>query len=69
MKDGLNVVNGENHWYLNGKKHREDGPAVEYPDGDKHWYIDNKQYSLNNWLNNHPTMTIEEKILFKLTWG
>jgi len=26
-------------WYLNGKLHREDGPAVEGVNGDKSWYI------------------------------
>ena len=24
--------------------HREDGPAVEYPDGDKSWYINGKRH-------------------------
>jgi len=24
---------------LNGKFHRENGPALEYTDGEKHWYI------------------------------
>jgi hypothetical protein len=31
-------------WYLNGKRHREDGPAVEYPDGNKSWYINGKRH-------------------------
>jgi hypothetical protein len=31
--------NGTKYWYLNGKLHREDGPAVEYADGTKHWYL------------------------------
>ena len=30
------------YWYLNGKLHREDGPAVEYPDGTKKWYRNGK---------------------------
>jgi hypothetical protein len=30
---------GTKHWYLNGKRHREDGPAIEYSDGSKHWYL------------------------------
>ena len=32
-------TNGTKYWYLNGKYHREDGPAVEYADGDKSWYL------------------------------
>ena len=26
-------------WYLNGKLHREDGPAVERSNGDKEWWL------------------------------
>ena len=29
---------GVKRWKLNGKFHREDGPAIEYPNGDKFWY-------------------------------
>jgi antitoxin component YwqK of YwqJK toxin-antitoxin module len=29
-------------WFLNGKPHREDGPAVEYADGTKFWYLNGK---------------------------
>jgi len=35
---------GTKRWYLNGKLHREDGPAVEYPDGSKYWYINGKYH-------------------------
>ena len=31
--------NGCRIWYLNGKRHREDGPAVEHPDGSKEWFL------------------------------
>jgi hypothetical protein len=31
---------GSKMWYLYGKRHREDGPAVELAHGDKHWYMD-----------------------------
>jgi hypothetical protein len=27
--------NGDKYWFLNDKRHREDGPAVEYNNGDK----------------------------------
>ena len=33
---------GTKRWYLNGKHHREDGPAVEYANGDKEWYLNGK---------------------------
>lgn len=38
--------NGDKEWFLNGKRHREDGPAVERSNGDKEWYINGKQLSL-----------------------
>jgi len=33
---------GTKRWYLNGKLHCEDGPAVEWPNGEKHWYLNGK---------------------------
>jgi len=33
---------GSKRWYLNGLKHREDGPAVEYLTGTKVWYLNGK---------------------------
>jgi hypothetical protein len=35
--------NGDVMWCLNGKLHREDGPAIEYPDGRKSWYLNGKK--------------------------
>ena len=31
--------NGWKVWYLNGKRHRTDGPAVEESDGSKYWFL------------------------------
>jgi hypothetical protein len=36
--------NGTKSWYLNGKRHREDGPAIEYTNGDKEWWINDKRH-------------------------
>jgi hypothetical protein len=41
--------NGSKLWYLNGKLHREDGPAVEWADGRKEWWLNGKQYSETEW--------------------
>ncbi len=30
---------GNKRWYLNGKLHREGGPAIEYTDGLTIWYL------------------------------
>jgi hypothetical protein len=35
---------GDKHWYLNGKLHREDGPAVERSNGFKYWYLNGKPH-------------------------
>ncbi len=37
-------ANGSKRWYLNGKRHREDGPAVEYANGSKAWYLNGKYH-------------------------
>jgi len=33
---------GTKCWYLDGKRHREDGPAVEFSSGTRAWYLDGK---------------------------
>jgi len=33
---------GDKFWILEGKFHREDGPAVEFADGTKAWYYQGK---------------------------
>lgn len=35
--------NGSRGWYLDGKYHREDGPAVELSNGDKEWWLNGKE--------------------------
>jgi len=37
-------INGDRFWYLNGKHHREDGPAVEYSNGNRYWYFNGKRH-------------------------
>jgi len=34
--------NGNRFWWLNGKRHREDGPAAEYSNGTKFWYLNDE---------------------------
>ena len=43
--------NGSKFWYLNGKRHRTDGPACEYANGNKEWYL-NGVFIRNNRSNN-----------------
>ena len=35
---------GTVEWYLNGERHREDGPAVEYSNGNKYWFLNGKRH-------------------------
>jgi len=41
--------NGDKYWFLNGKRHREDGPAIEFADGNKYWYLNNTKYTEAEW--------------------
>tara|TARA_R100001086_G_scaffold224634_1_gene142667 strand:- start:110 stop:352 length:243 start_codon:yes stop_codon:yes gene_type:complete len=36
-------TNGTKQWWINGKRHREDGPAVDWSDGTKQWWINGEQ--------------------------
>jgi len=33
--------------YLNGKRHRENGPAVEHKDGSKYWWLNGKRHRID----------------------
>jgi hypothetical protein len=37
-------ADGRKVWCLNGKYHREDGPAVECSNGDKDWWLNGKRH-------------------------
>jgi hypothetical protein len=64
-------TNGDKHWYLNGKLHREDGPAVEWSNGAKFWYLNDLIHredgpavelsaGFNAWFLNNEGLTEEE---------
>jgi len=47
-KNGLFVDRyGTKRWYMNGKLHRDDGPAIEYADGSKFWYMNDKLHRVD----------------------
>ena len=63
--------NGDKKWYLNGKLHREDGPAIEWAGGSKSWYLNGKLHREDGpaiegadgskyWLLNSEKLTEEE---------
>ena len=46
--DRLHISRNDNRqWYLNGKLHREDGPALEYNNGEKYWLLNGKRHREN----------------------
>jgi hypothetical protein len=38
------LSDGSKLWRLNGSRHREDGPAIEWADGDKEWWLNGKRH-------------------------
>jgi len=51
MKDGLNIDKyGNKLWYLNDKRHRTDGPAIEYSNGDEFWFLNGIMLSEEEYL-------------------
>lgn len=42
--------NGSKHWYVDGKRHRADGAAIEWGDGTKFWYLNGKRLTEAEWL-------------------
>jgi len=38
---------GDKEWFLNGKLHREDGPAIEYANGDKLWLLNGEYHRVD----------------------
>ena len=35
---------GDKEWWLNGKRHREDGPAIETTHGNKEWFLNGEYH-------------------------
>ena len=40
---------GNKEWFLNGERHRTDGPAVEFANGDKMWGLNGVLYTKKEW--------------------
>jgi hypothetical protein len=47
MENGKYKTKDSVFWYLNGKLHREDGPAFEEIDGTTFWFISGKRHREN----------------------
>jgi hypothetical protein len=43
LYDGMSIKSyGEKCWHVNGRLHREDGPAVERANGNRLWYVNGR---------------------------
>jgi hypothetical protein len=55
---------------IDGKYHREDGPAIEFDDGTRYWFLDDVGYTFEQYFELiKPKMTQKEQILFKLKYN
>jgi hypothetical protein len=62
---GIGDYAGSRAWFLNGKLHRENGPAVEWSNGAFNWHLNGKYYTFENWFEQiSPQNQLE--ILFKI---
>ena len=43
----VEVYDNRTEWFLNGKYHREDGPAIECSSGSKFWFLNGKRHREN----------------------
>ena len=60
---------GNKHWWVNGLRHRLDGPAYEGADGTKSWWLNDGGYSsFDEWLE-ALNVSEQEKIFLKLKWS
>ena len=60
---------GVKYHTLDGKIHREDGPAVIHPDGRKYYYLDDMLYlSIYTWVE---ALDVDDKtkMMLILKWG
>jgi len=56
---------GNREWYnKSGKRHREDGPAVEMNSGGKYWYLNGTYYTEEEY-NNVKSSILSKNILYQ----
>ena len=57
---------GNKFWYLNGKRHREDGPAIEWADSNKSWYLNGKEVTEEEHKKQTSTRTSYEGLIVEI---
>lgn len=59
LKDGLELhchPGGNKFWWLNDKRHREDGPAIEYSNGEVEYWINDFQVDPSTLEDSYPIL-------------
>ena len=60
---------GTKRWFLNGKLHRIDGPAIEWSDGNKFWYLNDKLHREDGpaveWVSGYKSWYLNDEQLTK----
>ena len=51
--------NGDKLWYQDGKRHRTDGPAIEYAHGTKEWFLNGQRHRVDGPAIEYPNGTKE----------
>ena len=65
----VELVNGDNYWYLHDSLHRTDGSAIEEADGDKEWWLYGERLSFSAWLEANTEISDEQQVMLKLQYG
>jgi hypothetical protein len=62
---GIVIRPNSKAWYVEGKRHRLDGPAIEWANGSKYWYVEGKWHRLDGpaieWANGDKFWYVEGK--------
>ena len=53
---------GSKVWLLNGERHREDGPAIEFSSGTKAWYLNGEKLTKKEHMRRTSGVTMENAI-------
>ena len=51
---------GSKVWLLNGERHREDGPAIEFSSGTKAWYLHGEKLTEKEHMRRTSGVTMED---------
>jgi hypothetical protein len=60
----VEYYNGDKEWFLNGQRHRTEGPASERINGKKEWCLEGINYSQEEWFDR---LSDEDKL--KAIWN